>query len=204
MPSSRPVRADARRNREALLTAARAALIADDDSQVEAIARRAGVAVGTLYRHFATREALVAEVYRQEVTELCATPGRLLADRPPDEALRAFLLLLVEHSAVSKGMGEALESIMATDSPVFDDARDAMARALEELLAAGAAAGLVRTDVSGRIVLRALGGICGMRTQGWHDDAVGIITILYDGLRYAAERSPGSDQPTATGSSSAR
>jgi AcrR family transcriptional regulator len=185
LPSPRPLRADARRNREALLAAAREAFVAGDaDAHVEEIARRAGVAVGTLYRHFETREALVAEVYRQDVAELCAAPARLLARHPPDEALRLFLLLLVEHSAVGKGMGEALESIMATDSPIFDDARDEMARALDELLSAGAAAGLVRAGVGGRLVLRALGGICGMRAKGWEKDAERIAEILYDGLRY--------------------
>ncbi|WP_063039532.1 TetR/AcrR family transcriptional regulator [Nocardia grenadensis] len=184
MPSSRPLRADARRNRAALLAAAREALLADGDAYVEDIARRAGVSVGTLYRHFETREALVAQVYRQEVAELCATPARLLETHAPDEALRTFLLLLVEHAAVGRGMGEVLESIMATDSPVYGDTRDEMARALDELLTAGAAAGLLREGVSGRIVLRALGGICGLRTSGWKEDAVRIATILYDGLRY--------------------
>ncbi|MFE2187254.1 TetR/AcrR family transcriptional regulator [Streptomyces sp. NPDC059455] len=188
MPSSRPMRADARRNREALLTAAREAFLTGDaDAHVEEIARRAGVAVGTLYRHFETREALVAEVYRQEVAELCAAPARLLADHAPDEALRRFLLLLVEHSAVGKGMAEALESIMATGSPIFDDTRAEMARALDELLAAGVAAGVIRPGISGRVLLRALGGICGMRAnKGWEDDAVRITAIFYDGLRYGA------------------
>ncbi|WP_327150131.1 TetR/AcrR family transcriptional regulator [Nocardia sp. NBC_01329] len=186
MPSSRPLRADARRNREALLGAARAALLADGNAYVEAIARRAGVSVGTLYRHFETREALVAEVYRQEVVELCATPAQLLALHAPDEALRSFLLLLVEHAAVGRGMGEVLENIMATDSPIYDDTRTEMARALDELLAAGVDACLLRGGVSGRVLLRALGGICGMRTTGWQDDAVHIATILYDGLRYGA------------------
>ncbi|MBP8536530.1 TetR/AcrR family transcriptional regulator [Streptomyces sp. MK37H] len=187
MPSSRPLRADARRNREALLAAAREAFLTGDAAaHVEEIARRAGVAVGTLYRHFETREALVAEVYRQEVAELCAAPARLLAEYAPDEALRRFLLLLVEHSAVGKGMAEALESIMATDSPIFDDARAEMARALDELLAAGVAAGAIRHGVSGRVLLRALGGICGMRAKGWEDDAVRITAIFYDGLRYGA------------------
>lgn len=186
MPSSRPLRADARRNRAALLAAAREALLADGDAYVEEIARRAGVSVGTLYRHFDTREALVAEVYRQEVAELCAAPAHLLEAHAPDEALRTFLLLLVEHAAVGRGMGEVLESIMATDSPIFDDTRNEMARALDELLTAGVAAGLLRSGVSGRIVLRALGGICGLRTTGWQEDAVQIATILYDGLRYGA------------------
>jgi AcrR family transcriptional regulator len=186
LSSSRPLRADARRNREALLAAAREAFLAGDDAHVEVIARRAGVAVGTLYRHFDTREALVEEVYRQDVAELCAASDRLLARHAPDEALRHFLLLIVEHAEVGRGMGEVLESVLATESPVFDDARDEMARALDELLAAGAAAGLVRKGLSGRIVLRALGGICGLRAKGWKDDAITIAEILYDGLRYGA------------------
>ncbi|MFI6168467.1 TetR/AcrR family transcriptional regulator [Nocardia sp. NPDC051052] len=186
MPSSRPLRVDARRNREALLAAARAEFLADGDAHVEDIARRAGVSVGTLYRHFDAREVLVAEVYRQEVAELCTAPARLLALHAPDEALRLFLLLLVEHAAVGRGMGEVLESIMATDSPTFEDTREEMAHALDELLTAGAAVGLLRRGISGRIVLRALGGICGIRTTGWKDDAVRIATILYDGLRYGA------------------
>lgn len=186
---SRPLRADARRNREALLAAAREAFLTGDaDAHVEEIARRAGVAIGTLYRHFETREALVEEVYRQQVDALCAAPTELLDRHAPHEALRRFLLLLVEHSAVSKGMAVALESIMATDSPIFDDARAQMARALDRLLDAGAAAGTVRGDIGGRTLLRALGGICGMRaTEGWQDEAVRITAILFDGLRFGAK-----------------
>ncbi|WP_432832682.1 TetR/AcrR family transcriptional regulator [Dactylosporangium sp. CA-092794] len=188
LSSSRPLRADARRNRESLLAAAREAFLGGEaDAGVEEIARRAGVAVGTLYRHFETREALVEEVYRQEVDELCAAPADLLDRHAPDEALRRFLLLLVEHAAVSKGMAVALESIMATDSPVFDDARTQMAHTLDRLLRAGAAAGTIRGDVGGRTMLRALGGVCGMRaTDGWKDEAVRITAILFDGLRFGA------------------
>jgi predicted methyltransferase MtxX (methanogen marker protein 4) len=84
-------------------------------------------------------------------------------------------------------MAVALESIMATDSPIFDEARTQMAKALDQLLEAGAAAGAIRGDVSGRTVLRALGGICGMRaTEGWQDEAVRITVILFDGLRFGA------------------
>ncbi|GAA5114497.1 TetR/AcrR family transcriptional regulator [Pseudonocardia adelaidensis] len=189
MSSSRPLRADARRNREALLAAAREAFLAGDaDAHVDEIARRAGVAVGTLYRHFETREALVEEVYRAEVDQLCAAPAELLARHGPDEALRRFLLLLVEHAAVGRGMAAALESIMATDSPIFEDARAGMARALDQLLDAGAAAGTIRGDIGGRTVLRALGGICGMRTEGWQDEAVRITAIFFDGLRFGAQK----------------
>ncbi|MFI6950969.1 TetR/AcrR family transcriptional regulator [Streptomyces sp. NPDC050422] len=192
MPTPRPLRADARRNREALLSAARQAFLGGDtDAHVEDIARSAGVAVGTLYRHFETREALIEEVYRKEVDDLCAAPGVLLDQHTPEEALRRFLLLLVDHAAVGKGMSSALESIMATDSPVFDDARTRMAGALSLLLEAGSAAGTVRDDVTGSTLLRALGGICGMRaTEGWLVEARQITALLFDGLRHGTPQSP--------------
>ncbi|MFJ6691708.1 TetR/AcrR family transcriptional regulator [Streptomyces sp. NPDC091294] len=188
MPASRPLRADAQRNREALLSAARQAFLAGDtDAHVKDIARSAGVAIGTLYRHFETREALIEEVYRTEVDVLCAAPGELLDQHPPEEALRRFLLLLVDHAAVGKGMSSVLEGIMATDSPVFDDARTRMADALSLLLHAGSAAGTVRDDVTGPTLLRALGGICGMRaTEGWLAEARQITALLFDGLRHGA------------------
>ncbi|MET8612881.1 TetR/AcrR family transcriptional regulator [Streptomyces misionensis] len=192
MSASRPLRADARRNREALLSAARQAFLGGDtDAHVEDIARSAGVAVGTLYRHFETREALIEEVYRKEVDDLCAAPGLLLDQHTPEEALRRFLLLLVDHAAVGKGMSSVLESIMATDSPVFEDARTRMADALSLLLEAGSAAGTVRDDVTGSTLLRALGGICGMRaTEGWLVEARQITALLFDGLRHGAPQSP--------------
>ncbi len=185
LPSPRPRRADARHNREALLSAARQAFLdGDTDVHVKDIARSAGVAIGTLYRHFETREALIEEVYRKEVDDLCAAPGVLLNQHTPEEALRRFLFLLVDHAAVGKGMSSVLESIMATDSPVFDDARTRMADALSLLLQAGHAAGAVRDDVTGPTLLRALGGICAMRaTEGWLAEARQITTLLYDGLR---------------------
>ena len=189
MPSSRQLRADAQRNREALLAAARDAFLdGEADAHIEDIARRAGVAVGTLYRHFETREALVEEVYRQEVAELCAAPPALLEQHAPDEALRQFLLLLVEHAAIGKGMATALASIMATDSPVFDEARSQMAACLDRLLAAGSGAGAIRTDIDGKTLLRAMGGVCNLRaTEGWREDAARITALLFDGLRYPAE-----------------
>ncbi len=188
MPTSRPLRVDARRNREALLATAREAFLAGEaDIHVEEIARRAGVAVGTFYRHFETREALVEQVHRQRIDELCATPVQLLDQHTPDEALRRFLLLLVDHAAASKGMAGTLESIMATDSPIFDEARAQLGQALDQLLTAGAAAGVIRGGVSGRTMLRALGGVCGMYvTDGWQDEALRITHILFDGLRYGA------------------
>jgi AcrR family transcriptional regulator len=185
------LRADARRNRAALLTTAREMFLASDaGTGVEEIAQRAGVSVGTLYRHFDTREALVQAVYRQEVDDLCAAPAKLLTQHAPEEALRRFLLLLVEHAAFGKGLAEALGGIMMTDSPVFDDARTRMAQSLDHLLAAGAAAATLRGDITGRTLLRAMGGICEMRAAtGWQQEAEQIATILYDGLRHGRTNS---------------
>ncbi len=110
---------------------------------------------------------------------------QLLDQHAPHEALRRFLLLLVDHAAVGKGMAVALESIMATNSPVFDNARTQMANALTQLLDAGTAAGTLRDGVTGPTLLRALSGICTMHaTEGWQGEARQITAILVDGLRY--------------------
>jgi AcrR family transcriptional regulator len=206
LSSPRPQRADARRNREALLTAARDAFQGGElNIQVEEIARRAGVSVGTLYRHFDTREAVVEAVYRREIDELCAAPTLLLAEHAPDEALRRYLLLMIDHSSGGRGMTAALKGIMATDSPVFDDARRHLYDALEGLLAAGKAAGTVRPDADGRPVIRALGGVCGMSTlDGWHEQALGIVSLLFDGLRYGAPNPPPAVTPKNTRSRTRR
>lgn len=174
---TRRMRADARRNRAALLTVARAALLGGEpDIRVEEIARRAGVAVGTLYRHFDTREAVVEEVFRQELDDLC-TSAR-------DGDLHAFVLRLVRYATRSKGMAAALAAVMVTASPVFDEARRRMEETLDELLADGVTAGSIRADVSGRTVLRALGGVCSPHAD--EAESLQIADLFFDGLRYRA------------------
>lgn len=173
----RPLRADARRNREALLDAARAALVAGEPSVgVGEVARRAGVAVGTLYRHFDSREALIEAVFRQELDQLCASAG--------DGDLHAFLVRLAGYATTSKGMARALEAVLAGASPVFDEARGRMEQTLDDLIAQGAAAGRVRAEVTGRTVLRALGGICSPLAD--EADCLRIAELVFDGLRYGA------------------
>jgi len=175
---SRPLRADARRNREALLTAARAALRGGEpDIHVDEIARRAGVAVGTLYRHFDTREAVIEEVFRQELDDLCASAR--------DGDLHAFLIRLVTYSTRSKGMAAALEAVMTTASPVFDEARRRMEETLDELLERNVAAGNTRADVTGHTVLRALGGVCSPRAV--EEESLHIVELFFDGLRYGVD-----------------
>lgn len=185
----RQLRADARRNREALLRAARVALMdAESDLRVGEVARTAGVAVGTLYRHFETREALVEQVFRQELDDLC--------DFAEDGDLHAFLVRLVGYSTTSKVLAKALEAVMVTASPMFDEARRRMEETLDTLLARGAETGSLRTDLTGQTVLRALGGICSPLTS--EAESLRIVELLFDGLRYGAATPGGSPQATAT------
>lgn len=185
----RQLRADARRNREALLRAARVALMdAESDLRVGEVARTAGVAVGTLYRHFETREALVEQVFRQELDDLC--------DFAEDGDLHAFLVRLVGYSMTSKVLAKALEAVMVTASPMFDEARRRMEETLDTLLARGAETGSLRTDLTGQTVLRALGGICSPLTS--EAESLRIVELLFDGLRYGAATPGGSPQATAT------
>lgn len=185
----RQLRADARRNREALLRAARVALMdAESDLRVGEVARTAGVAVGTLYRHFETREALVEQVFRQELDDLC--------DLAEDGDLHAFLVRLVGYSTTSKVLAKALDAVMVTASPMFDEARRRMEETLDTLLARGAETGSLRTDLTGQTVLRALGGICSPLTS--EAESLRIVELLFDGLRYGAATPGGSPQATAT------
>ena len=107
----RKPRADSLRNREQLLTAAKAAFAEDGaDVALEAIARRAGVGIGTLYRHFAARESLLAAVYRREVDQLAGAVEPLLAAHRPVEALRAWLNLLVDYMATKRVIAPVLSA----------------------------------------------------------------------------------------------
>src|SRR5437867_10457032 len=107
--TDRPLRADAQRNREKLLSAATDAFAADgEDLALETIAARAGVGIGTLYRHFPNRDALIVAAYEHEVDALCAAAADLLEALPADEALRAWVERFADYMATKRGMGTAL------------------------------------------------------------------------------------------------
>jgi AcrR family transcriptional regulator len=183
-------RSDARRNREKLLAAAAHAFATSGvNASLEEIARQAGVGVGTLYRHFPSREALVAATYRHEVERLCDSAGELQAKLPPDAALRAWMDGFIHYTAAKRGMGEALQAVMASDSALYADAYAGLVAALDTLLGSAAAAGTVRPDARGEDVLRALGAIWMIR-DGEHreEQAKRVLDLLMDGLRYDAAR----------------
>ncbi|MCX4234764.1 TetR/AcrR family transcriptional regulator [Streptomyces ortus] len=190
-PADRPLRAHARRNRDALLGAAREAFAAGEaDIRVEEIARRAGVGVGTFYRHFPTREAVVEAVYDERVRDMCAHVQTRLATDPPHDALRAFLEQLIQHAVDSRSMAAALKTLMDLGSPVFNRGRETMVDTIGQLMAAGVAAGTIRADITADTVFRAMGGICASHGQpGWEDAARDVVHLLYDGLRHTAPRS---------------
>ncbi|MFD6288571.1 TetR/AcrR family transcriptional regulator [Streptomyces sp. NPDC060205] len=190
-PADRPLRAHAQRNRDALLLAARDAFTAGEaDIRVEEIARRAGVGVGTFYRHFPTREAVVEAVYDERVRGMCAQVPALLATDPPHEVLRAFLEQLIQHAVDSRSMAAALKTLMDLGSPVFNHGRATMVDTIRQLLAAGVAAGTIRADITADTVFRAMGGVCASHGQpGWEDGAREVVGLIYDGLRHTAPRS---------------
>ena len=182
------MRADARRNRDRLIAAAKDLYAeAGTDVSLDAVARRAGVGAGTLYRHFPTREALVEAAYRSEVAELSAAADDLLATRPPDLALAEWMDRFVAYAAAKRGMRAALQSVVASGSDIFADARRQNLATLATLLAAGAEAGTIRPDVEAEDVLRATGIVWQLDDQpGWEEQARRLLGLVMDGLRYGA------------------
>jgi AcrR family transcriptional regulator len=186
--SGKPLRADAARNRARLLEVAVAALAEDGDVTLEAVAQRAGVGIGTLYRHFPERGALVEAAYRQEVTELCdAAPALLDADGPAVDALREWMGRFVRYAAAKRGMGAALRAAVGSDSSLFADTRTRIIGAIDVLLDAGRADGSVRPDVDGEQVMLAMGGVWNVPdSDRWAERVRGLLDLVVDGLRYGA------------------
>jgi AcrR family transcriptional regulator len=182
-PSRKP-RSDAQRNRERLLDAAKEVFArGTGDASLEAIARRAGVGIGTLYRHFPTREALYEAVYSREVEDLVTLAEGLASETRAVEALRRWLRAMIDLIATKKGMVAALALTADTTSTISARLSQRLADALDLLLDRAIAAELVRDDVSGEEVLLALVGMCMMRRQpDWREGAVKMADILVDGL----------------------
>ena len=187
--TARPLRADAQRTREKLLTAAMAAFAEEgEDVALEAVAARAGVGIGTLYRHFPNRDALIVAAYQQEVDSLCVAAAELLSSRPADEALRAWAERLADYIATKRRMGDALRTaVCSADSSVFADTRERILRALRLFLEAGAADGTLRTDVDPEDVMRIVNASWYLPDgPEWRDSVGRMLALVIDGLRYGA------------------
>jgi AcrR family transcriptional regulator len=182
----RKPRADAVRNRERVLEAAKAVFSAGGpDASLEAVARRAGVGIGTLYRHFPTREALFEAVYRREVEQLGELSEQLKSEPQPVEALRRWLRSNVEFVATKKGMSAALAlAAHGKSSELIAFSFERLTKAVGALLDRAVAAGEIRADVSPEDLLRALIGMCYLHDQpGWQESVIRLLDVFIDGLR---------------------
>jgi AcrR family transcriptional regulator len=180
---SKPLRADAKRNREQLTAAARAAFAEKGTAaSLEDIARRAQVGVGTLYRHFPTRQALLEAVYLDEVEALCRSAVDF-ADREPWDALIQWFDRFVDYVATKKALAEEMMATVGADAAVFRQCHEAIFAAGDPLLARAKAEGAVRPDVEFVDVIRMVSGVCMIRNAK-PDEIRRVLRMALDGLRY--------------------
>ena len=181
--SGKPQRADARRNRERVLGAAREAFAQGGESTaLEEIARRAGVGIGTLYRHFPNRQALLEALYINEVEEVSRSAAEL-DDADPWHALNDWLASLIDYLATKRALANELLDYLDQDAPLFKECRTSLFAAGEPLLRRAQDAGVVRPDVEFADVLHMVGGITKMPASH-PGQAEHVVRIALDGLRY--------------------
>jgi AcrR family transcriptional regulator len=181
----RKPRTDAERNRVRLLETATAAFAEKGSgASLDEIARIAGVGAGTLYRHFPTRDALVAAVYRNETEQLVAAADRLAKTHPPVTALRDWLLLFVDYIATKHGMHEVLNSIVGGTSDLYLASTAQVKQAIAKLIDRAVASGDIRLDLDPLDLLRALAGVAniGLGPDG-ERAAKRMVDILIAGVR---------------------
>jgi AcrR family transcriptional regulator len=183
---TKPKRADALRNYEKLLTAAREAFTEDGTAaSLEDIARRAGVGIGTLYRHFPTRQNLLEAVYIGEF-EAMAKSAEDLADLEPWEALRAWMHRFVGYAVTKRAVADELLAYVQVDASVFQQVRVAITSVGDDFIRRAQEAGVVRKDTSFSEVGPMVAGIATIRGQT--PEAIhAILDVALDGLRYKPE-----------------
>lgn len=184
-PTRKP-RADAERNRSRLIDAAKAVFAERGGAaSLEEVARTAGVGIGTLYRHFPTRDALIEAVYRNESDQLVRAAAELATSRSPVEALREWMRLFFRYLSVKHGMMELLDSLADGKSSLFAASGAATRRTIDLLVGNAVAAGDIGIDTEPIDLLRALAGM--VRFSGGRDDeeaaAAAIIDIMISGLQ---------------------
>jgi AcrR family transcriptional regulator len=182
------MRADAQRNRELLLAAAVAAFSRNEpEVTLESIAKAAGVGIGTLYRHFPSREALVDAAYRSELARLCDSVPGLLATMPPDKALRTWMEEFLEYMTTKRGMSDALRMVIASGGNPFAESRARLLAAFTTLLCAGAADRSLRSDVDPADLMASISGVSmAVGEPSQREQARRVLDLLMDGVRYGA------------------
>ncbi|HEX8970150.1 TetR/AcrR family transcriptional regulator [Oryzihumus sp.] len=189
-PEGKALRADAARNRARLLDAATAQFAERGvETSLDDVAKAAGVGIGTLYRHFPTREDLVLAVYGAQIDALDARSRELATSEDPGEALREWMRGFVDFYAVKQGMVTLLRTMMdGSRSEHFAQTRETLRLAAERMLAPAIEAGVIREDVAAPELLRALGGICltSDPRSTPPSSTLALVDLVYDGLRYGA------------------
>jgi AcrR family transcriptional regulator len=184
MPATpRRTRSDALENRARLLEVAAHAFAEQGlDTAPAAIAKRAGVGVGTLYRHFPTREALIDAAYRHQLTRVCEQAANLVAQHPAAEATRLWMVHFLDYATAKSGMSAALNAVIASGVDPFVGSHALLSDAVATLLEAGARDGSVRTDVASDDVLLLMGGIAYSVQHGTKKQAGRLVDLLMDAL----------------------
>ena len=174
------LRSDAQRNKDEILAAAVFAFTKDANASLEGIARAAGVGIGTLYRHYPTREALLEAAYRNEIKRICDAAPELLRKHRPDVALARFFDLFIDHMLSKRGMIEALRAVVAAGGPALNESLAMFTAAITPLVQAGKAEGVLRDDVTIDDVVSVKGAVATARP----DKVRRLAVILVDGLRH--------------------
>ena len=189
-PARRKQRSDARRNRERILEVAKEAFTRSGaDASLDDIARRAEVGAGTLYRHFPTRDALLEAVYRSEVEKLAGSARRLAETRPPMDALRAWMLLVVDYIAAKHIIAPALNSVTGGAAKLYEGSRGLVQGAIEALVRRAMRSGEIRSDLDAFDLLRALIGVSQVQSgPDWQESARRLVDILIAGSRPVRQR----------------
>ncbi|MCP1242310.1 TetR/AcrR family transcriptional regulator [Acetobacter lambici] len=183
----RKPRSDGQKNRQHLLQTAKAAFGAGEiDIPLDEIARRAGVGIGTLYRHFSNRDALIEAVYRDELDKLARAATDLARTCPPVEALRAWMKLFVDYIATKQVIVPALNSLIGGTGALYADSRTVLKSAIDQLVARAVQNGEIKPDIEPQDLLCALAGVSTYATgPGWESGAKRLVDILIAGSRPA-------------------
>jgi AcrR family transcriptional regulator len=186
-PVERKLRTDAQRNRERILETAKDAFTRfGADASLDEIARQSGVGAGTLYRHFPSRDALIEAVYRTEVEKLAMAARRFAEEMPPIEALRAWMLLFVDHIAAKQIIAPALNSVVGGASKLYEGSRGQVRGAIELLVKRAMKSGDIRRDFDPFDLLRALIGVSHIDSDpDWKRSARRLVDILIAGAQAA-------------------
>ena len=181
----RKPRTDAQRNRERILEVAKGAFTRSGaNASLDEIAKQARVGTGTLYRHFPTRDALIEGVYRTEVERLAAEERKLAEALPPIEALRAWMLLFIDHIATKQIIAPALNTLVGGPARLYEGSRGQIAGAIDALVKRAIQSGDLRSDLDAFDLLRALIGVSNVASSAdWQQSAKRLVDILITGSR---------------------